>query len=47
MSPLDASDGASGGTVVTAGGLPRTDYPGFEVEFNGLVQAAQHDEGTA
>ena len=32
---------------MSAGGLPRTDYPGFEAEFSGLVQAAQHDEGTA
>ena len=47
MSPLGASEGATGGTVMSAGGLPRTDYPGFEAEFDGLVQAAQHDEGTA
>jgi cytochrome c biogenesis protein len=30
--------------VVTAGGLPRTDYPGFPEEFKALVKAAE--EGT-
>jgi cytochrome c biogenesis protein len=28
-----------------AGGLPRTDYPGFGDEFDALVSAAK-DEGT-
>nr|WP_221379853.1 cytochrome c biogenesis protein ResB [Actinoplanes polyasparticus] len=35
---------AGGGSVVTAGGLPRTDYPGFPEEFKALVKAAE--EGT-
>lgn len=42
----EESDGP-GGTVLTAGGLPRTDYQGFPEEFEALVQAAaQRDEGT-
>ncbi len=40
MSPLALSGTAGGGTVVTAGGLPRTDYPGFGDEFTALVRAA-------
>jgi cytochrome c biogenesis protein len=47
MSPLERSGPVTGGTVMAAGGLPRTDYPGFGDEFSGLVQAAKHDEGTA
>ncbi len=52
MTPLARSGAAGGGTVVTAGGLPRTDYPGFGDEFTGLVRAArgetaEDDEGTA
>jgi cytochrome c biogenesis protein len=47
MTPLAASEREPGGTVMEAGGLPRTDYPGFETEFAGLVRAAQDDEGTA
>jgi cytochrome c biogenesis protein len=43
--PLEASEGSSGGTVMEAGGLPRTDYPGFGDEFDALVSAAK-DEGT-
>ena len=39
-----ASPDDSGGTVLTAGGLPRTDYPGFADEFAQLVKAAE--EGT-
>lgn len=36
------------GSVVTAAGLPRTDYPGFAEEFAALVAAAKnHREGTA
>lgn len=47
MSPL-AIEGAPGGrTVMEAGGLPRTDYPGFADEFRGVVKAARGDEGTA
>ncbi|MBM2617929.1 cytochrome c biogenesis protein ResB [Actinoplanes sp. LDG1-06] len=41
---LAGSPGESGGTLLTAGGLPRTDYPGFEDEFKALVKAAE--EGT-
>ncbi|MFF5296760.1 cytochrome c biogenesis protein ResB [Paractinoplanes globisporus] len=41
---LPASPEASGGTLLTAGGLPRTDYPGFADEFTQLVKAAE--EGT-
>jgi cytochrome c biogenesis protein len=47
MTPLPASERESGGTVMEAGGLPRTDYPGFADEFRGLVRAANDDEGTA
>jgi cytochrome c biogenesis protein len=43
--PLEASEGSTGGTLLEAGGLPRTDYPGFEDEFTALVDAAK-DEGT-
>jgi cytochrome c biogenesis protein len=43
--PLEASEGSSGGTLMEAGGLPRTDYPGFGDEFNALVSTAK-DEGT-
>jgi len=41
---LPASPEIPGGTLVTAGGLPRTDYPGFADEFTQLVKAAE--EGT-
>lgn len=41
---LPASPGSSGGTLLSAGGLPRTDYPGFADEFTQLVKAAE--EGT-
>jgi cytochrome c biogenesis protein len=47
MSPLDATTGQAGGTVMVAGGLPRTDYPGFPAEFRSLVQAAEKSERTA
>jgi cytochrome c biogenesis protein len=33
--------GPSGG--VEAGGLPRTDYPGFAAEFDGIVRAAREE----
>ncbi|UQU64723.1 cytochrome c biogenesis protein ResB [Couchioplanes caeruleus] len=33
------------GSVVEAGGLPRTDYPGFDEEFQQVVGAARGDEG--
>jgi cytochrome c biogenesis protein len=38
---LPASGGSSGGTLLSAGGLPRTDYPGFADEFQALVKAAE------
>jgi cytochrome c biogenesis protein len=38
---LPAGDDASGGTLLVAGGLPRTDYPGFSDEFTALVKAAE------
>jgi cytochrome c biogenesis protein len=42
ISPRDGS-----GSLMEAGGLPRTDYPGFESEFGELVGAARGpDEGT-
>jgi cytochrome c biogenesis protein len=41
---LPASPGPAGGTLLSAGGLPRTDYPGFADEFAQLVTAAE--EGT-
>jgi cytochrome c biogenesis protein len=44
-SPLAGSEPDGGGTVMAAGGLPRTDYPGFEDEFAALVTATK-DEGT-
>ena len=34
---------AAARTMVQAGGLPRTDYPGFADEFAGLVAATRHD----
>ncbi|WP_067494470.1 cytochrome c biogenesis protein ResB [Actinoplanes sp. TFC3] len=33
------------GSLVEAGGLPRTDYPGFETEFGELVGAARGPDG--
>jgi cytochrome c biogenesis protein len=42
---LPATPAGSGGTLMTAGGLPRTDYPGFPDEFAALVKAAE--EGTS
>ena len=42
---LPASTDSSGGTLLSAGGLPRTDYPGFADEFHALVKAAE--EGTS
>ena len=41
---LPDSPEGSGGTLLTAGGLPRTDQPGFADEFAQLVKAAE--EGT-
>jgi cytochrome c biogenesis protein len=45
LSPPTGADGVTGGTVMEAGGLPRTDYPGFGDEFAGLVSAARGDGG--
>ncbi|WP_127500183.1 cytochrome c biogenesis protein ResB [Actinoplanes solisilvae] len=44
---VDLPDSArpGGGTLVEAGGLPRTDYPGFSDEFKALVKTAE--EGTS
>ncbi|GIE98172.1 cytochrome c biogenesis protein ResB [Paractinoplanes rishiriensis] len=42
---LPVSAGTSGGTLLSAGGLPRTDYPGFADEFRALEKAAE--EGTS
>jgi cytochrome c biogenesis protein len=45
-----ASDQQAGGSVIEAGGLPRTDYPGFAAEFAALTGPATDDghaeEGT-
>ena len=41
---LPGSADGSGGSLLVAGGLPRTDYPGFGDEFKALVKAAE--EGT-
>ena len=41
---LPGSGGDGGGTLLSAGGLPRADYPGFSDEFQALVKAAE--EGT-
>jgi len=43
---LAAGDAGHGGSVMEAGGLPRTDYPGFSGEFEQLVKAVR-DEGTS
>ncbi|RZU51461.1 cytochrome c biogenesis protein [Krasilnikovia cinnamomea] len=40
VSPLPGGAGPADGSVVEAGGLPRTDYPGFGAEFEQLTQAA-------
>lgn len=42
---LPAAPDATGGTLMSAGGLPRTDYPGFADEFQAVVKAAE--EGTS
>jgi cytochrome c biogenesis protein len=42
---LPPAGDASGGTLLSAGGLPRTDYPGFADEFRSVVAAAE--EGTS
>jgi cytochrome c biogenesis protein len=40
---LPGSGDAGGGTLLEAGGLPRTDYPGFGDEFNQLVESTKRD----
>jgi cytochrome c biogenesis protein len=42
-SPLGTAEAEPGGTVMEAGGLPRTDYPGFGVEFTEVVGATKTD----
>jgi cytochrome c biogenesis protein len=42
---LPQSADPTGGTLLSAGGLPRTDYPGFAEEFTAVVAAAE--EGTS
>jgi cytochrome c biogenesis protein len=42
VSPANGQE--AGGSVVEAGGLPRTDYPGFAAEFDALTRPAE--EGT-
>ncbi|WIM96733.1 cytochrome c biogenesis protein ResB [Actinoplanes oblitus] len=42
---LPANGQEAGGSVIEAGGLPRTDYPGFAAEFAALTQPAA-EEGT-
>ena len=41
ITPLSTSERAGGGTVWEAGGLPRTDYPGFGDEFQSLVKTQE------
>jgi cytochrome c biogenesis protein len=40
---LPGPDREGGGTLLEAGGLPRTDYPGFGEEFTQLVGSTQKD----
>jgi cytochrome c biogenesis protein len=42
---LPASEPDRGGTLLEAGGLPRTDYPGFGDEFSQLVESATKRDG--
>ena len=41
VSPPAASEPGAGGSLMEAGGLPRTDYPGFHEEFEQAVAAAR------
>ena len=41
VSPPAGPDARPGGSLVEAGGLPRTDYPGFQEEFEQVVAAAR------
>ncbi|MET8305373.1 cytochrome c biogenesis protein ResB [Micromonospora sp. NPDC005173] len=47
--PADPADGSptGGSSLMEAGGLPRTDYPGFADEFAQLVAAVSGDERAA
>ncbi|MEV4215554.1 cytochrome c biogenesis protein ResB [Micromonospora sp. NPDC049662] len=47
--PADPADGSptGGSSLMEAGGLPRTDYPGFADEFAQLVAAVNGDERAA
>ena len=45
VSPPESSGSGGGGSLMEAGGLPRTDYPGFHEEFEQVVAAAR-DERT-
>ncbi|MET8229549.1 cytochrome c biogenesis protein ResB [Micromonospora sp. NPDC005298] len=47
--PADPAEGSptSGSSLMEAGGLPRTDYPGFADEFAQLVAAVSGDERAA
>ena len=40
---LPGAEPGGGGTLMTAGGLPRADYPGFGDEFSRLVESTQRD----
>jgi cytochrome c biogenesis protein len=46
VSPPAGSQVGAGGSLMEAGGLPRTDYPGFHEEFEQVVAAARDDERT-
>ncbi|MFI7543701.1 cytochrome c biogenesis protein ResB [Actinoplanes sp. NPDC049599] len=46
VSPPEKSEPGAGGSLMEAGGLPRTDYPGFQEEFEQVVAAARDDERT-
>ena len=46
VSPLAADQRGDGGSLLEAGGLPRTDYPGFETEFAQVVAATSDKERT-
>ncbi|MEU8615059.1 cytochrome c biogenesis protein ResB, partial [Actinoplanes sp. NPDC048791] len=41
VSPPAGSEAGTGGSLMEAGGLPRTDYPGFHEEFEQVVAAAR------
>ena len=45
VAPRPHPERAPGGTLMEAGGLPRTDYPGFDDEFAGLVTSGEGRRG--